>query len=112
MPTSIAVTTFKVDVTPPVGHWICGGLLEEAHQIHTKLWLRGVVLSANQTRYLIASIDFCELVGPSHQRLKAALAAGAGIPLEQVTVHSTHVHDAPLIHEQCHETLQHYQPAS
>ncbi|MCC7351494.1 MAG: hypothetical protein IT446_13090 [Phycisphaerales bacterium] len=102
----VALTTFKVDVTPPVGGYLCGGFHERSIGVETALLLRGVIISANGSRYILAGIDFCYLVGRSQRRLIEAMAAGAGVPADQVSLHSNHVHDAPLIDEESHEYIE------
>ncbi|MCC6422006.1 MAG: hypothetical protein IT447_00865 [Phycisphaerales bacterium] len=108
MTDQVALTTFKVDVTPPVGGYLCGGLHVQsvAVGVETPLYLRGVVVSANGSRYILAGIDYCYLVGRSQRRLVEALAAGAKVSADQVSLHSNHVHDAPLIDEEAHERIE------
>lgn len=102
---AFSIRTFKVNVTPPVGDYLCGGMNQPSLGVETPLFLRGLILSTNETRYAIAVVDFCYLAGRSHQRLQKALAEAACIPDAQVTLHSTHVHDAPLINEEAHELI-------
>lgn len=102
--------TFRVDVTPPVGTYLCGGLHDRSVGVETPLWLRGIVLSTAETRYVVACIDFCYLVGRSQARLIEALAEGARVPAGQVVVQSNHLHDAPLIDEEAHALVAEYSP--
>lgn len=101
---------FYVDVTPPIGDYLCGGFHQTSIALETQLSLRGIVLSANDTHYVAACIDYCYLVGRSQARLEDALAAGAGIPAAQVALHSNHVHDAPLINEEMGEVMRDHVP--
>jgi len=103
-----AVTTFKVEVTPPVGGYLCGGFHEQSVGVETPLYLRGAVVSANGTRYVLACVDYCYLVGRSQRRLIEAVAAGANVPAGRVSLHSNHVHDAPLIDEEAHERIERF----
>lgn len=103
-----SVRTFKIDVTPPLGDYLCGGLHETSQGIETPLYLRGVVISANSTKYVLGCVDYCYLRGRSHDRYVESLAAAAGVPVNQVVLHSNHVHDAPLIDEEGHATVEQY----
>src|SRR5687768_4745586 len=88
--------TFRVDVTPPVGDYVCGGLSGPSIGVETPLELRGVLLEADAERCAIVVVDYCYLCGRSHRRLVDAVAKAAGLPPGRVAVHANHVHDAPL----------------
>jgi hypothetical protein len=106
----ITIRTFEVDVTPEVGDYVCGGLQGRSIATESSLLLRGLILEQDGQRAVIGAIDYCYTCGKSHQRLESALAEGAGVPVEQVTVHSNHVHDAPLLYEEVHELFAHVTP--
>jgi len=106
--TNLRLHTFAVDVTPPTGDYLCGGLHGRSTGVESHLWLRGMIFDTGDMRCIIASIDFCYLAGRSHARLVDAIASAANISESQVTVHSTHAHDAPLIDEEAHGILQRY----
>lgn len=107
---ALVLHPFKVDVTPPVGGYLCGGLHDRSLSIETPIYLRGLVLSSGSTRYVVAAIDYCYLCGRSYQRLLEVLAEGACTPVENVTVHANHLHDAPLIDEEPHRLVEEYCP--
>ena len=69
--------TFAVDVTPPLGDYLCGGLHGRSVGVESPLWLRGLIFDAPGLRCVVASIEFCYLVGRSHERLLAAIADAA-----------------------------------
>jgi hypothetical protein len=97
---------FYIDVTPPVGGYLCGGLhTEPAIGVETPLFLRGLVLEQEARRYILASVEYCYLCGRSYERMIAALSATSGVSPEQVTLHSVHTHDAPLINEEAHHLV-------
>ncbi|MCC7192483.1 MAG: hypothetical protein IT444_06830 [Phycisphaeraceae bacterium] len=105
----LTARTFLVDVTPPVGGYLCGGLHTlPSLGIEQTLSLRGMILDTGGSRVVIAAVEFCYLCGRSHQRLIETLAEAADVPTSHVTVHSVHTHDAPLIYEEVHHL---YQPA-
>jgi hypothetical protein len=96
---------FKVDVTPPIGDYLCGGLHDTSVAVESPLFLRGLVIVEGAQRYVLANIDFCYLCGRSQQRFVEALAAGAEVPVAHAVLHSNHVHDAPLIDEEAASLL-------
>jgi hypothetical protein len=107
---STSLHTFKIEVTPPVGGYLCGGEEMPTVGVETPLYLRGLIISTNGTRYVLACVDFCYLSGKSQRRFEEAIAAGAGVPTSQITLHSTHVHCAPLIDEELHAIIERYAP--
>lgn len=98
--------TFRVDVTPPIGDYLCGGLHTTSIGVEQRIDLRGMVLTHGGTRYVLAVIDFCYLCGRSNDRLHRALADAAGVPVSQVVACSNHIHDVPLIDEEPHAIVQ------
>lgn len=96
-----------MDVTPPIGIYVCGGLYDRAVGVEEPLEIRGLIFesSATDERCAIAVIDYCYLCGRSHRRMVQAIARGAGLPETHVSVHANHVHDAPLINEEVHATF-------
>ncbi len=90
--------TFKVDCTPPAGGKIGFGIDNTtATGVRDPLWLRGFVLAANDTRYVVASLDYTGLMNSAHDLLVGALARAVEIAPHQVVLHCVHQHDAPLI---------------
>jgi hypothetical protein len=103
-------TSFKVNVTPPMGLHLCGGYLPPASKLISDNWLRGLVIQDAGQRYVIAGIDYCYLIGKSHTRMEEALAKGAGTTRANATMNANHAHAAPMITEEAHETLRAYNP--
>ena len=101
----LSIQTFSVDVTPPVGDYLCGGPRGISIGVETPLWLRGIIFDDGQARCLIASIEYCYLVGSSYARLLEAMARGAALATTQVTLHATHIHDAPVIDEDAQKVV-------
>lgn len=107
---------FKVDVTPPVGEYLCGGLHGKSTGIEQRIHLRGGVLTeldaagAVRERVAIAVVDYCYICGRSQRRIEEALARGAGVPATKAAVQSNHVHDVPLIDEEAHALMDAYTP--
>jgi hypothetical protein len=102
---AITLRTFEIDVTPPVGSYLCGGFHPPAVGYESPLFLRGAILSDGRTSVVLAAVDYVYLVARSQQRLIDAIAQGADVPPTHVAVHSNHVHAAPLIDEEHHEVV-------
>jgi hypothetical protein len=87
---------FASDVTPPIGHPLCGGWTKPAAAIGQPLVLKGIVLDDGTTRCVIAAMDWCVLRGAAFDLFRNKMAAAAGIPAARVAVQTTHTHSAPI----------------
>ncbi len=107
----IDLYTFKVNVTPPIGHYLCGGLGAPMLEFGDPLYLRGWVLKSDSRCCVIASIDYCYMIGRSQWRFEQALAEAAGTAREHVVIQATHAHNAPLVNEEAHAILAEFDPS-
>ena len=60
------------------------------------LLAKGVVISDGSTRYVLCSLDYCELRLGAHDLFRRTIANALGVNELQIEVHSIHPHDAPL----------------
>ena len=88
-------SSFKTDVTPPVG--VCSGFGAGAATIRDPLFARGIILDDMSIRIVLVSLDYCVLVHSAYEQLRTALAKAAGTPIDRVIIHCIHQHDAPLV---------------
>jgi hypothetical protein len=87
---------FASDVTPPIGHPLCGGWIKPVDEILQPLVLKGIVLDDGKTRCVIASMDWCVLQGAAFDMFRNKMALAGGVPVTQVAVQTTHTHSAPI----------------
>jgi hypothetical protein len=87
---------FASDVTPPIGHPLCGGWIKPAATIGQPLVLKGIVLDDGKTRCVIAAMDWCVLRGAAFDLFRNRMAAAAGVPAARVAIQTTHTHSAPI----------------
>ena len=97
MAAPLYISSFRADVTPPIGAPLCGGAVEPAKEITDPLTARGLVLfPKGQDPIVLCAVDW---VGIAHEGLDAwrgALAEAVGTPVDRVEVHCLHQHDAPF----------------
>jgi hypothetical protein len=98
--------SFQVDVSPPIGHALCGGLAPPARGQRDPLFARGLILDDGKTRVLTCAVDYCCLVGEAHRQVVRVLARGAGIAPGCVALHTVHQHDAPYVHLEAEPLLK------
>lgn len=89
------IATFSADVTPPLGHALCGGMVAPAARIGDPLSARGVVLWGSGDPVVIAVIDWTELRNDAYQRWRSELARAAGTTPSRILLSCVHQHDAP-----------------
>jgi hypothetical protein len=95
MPT-FRLATFSCDVTPPIGHPLCGGWIDPVKSVDDPLEARGVVLLGSDGPIVLAAVDWCELRNDSYEQFRHFLAEAAGTDAERVAVQCLHQHDAPM----------------
>jgi hypothetical protein len=102
----LRMASFRVDVTPPIGHSLCGGLVPSARAVRDPLFARGLILDDGKTRVVLCAVDFCEIVGAAHRRVCRALAQGADTSARHIALHTVHQHDAPYIFREAEPLLK------
>ena len=100
------LATFSVDVTPPVGHPCMGGGIAPVREVADPLFAKGFVLTGGDRPWVLVSFDWCEIRGTAFEKWRRGLAEAAGTLPERVMVHSTHVHDAPVMDEDAERLLR------
>ena len=93
---ALHLATFAVDVTPPVGHPLCGGWIEPVRGIDDPLKALGVVLLGQGKPVVICVFDWVALRNDAHLAVRTALAEAAHTTVDHVTVHAVHPHNAPF----------------
>ena len=95
-PATLSLSTFKADITVPLGHPLMGGGIAPARKIEGPLEALGFVLCGGGKPVVVCVLDWCEVRNDAHARWRQALADAAGTVPERVLVSSVHQHDAPI----------------
>ncbi|MFO0845120.1 MAG: hypothetical protein U0797_22490 [Gemmataceae bacterium] len=103
---SLHLATFTCDVTPPLGHPLCGGWIEPARAVDDPLKAVGVVLLGAGAPVVLCAVDWCGLRNEAHQTWREALAKAAHTTSERVAVHCVHPHDAPFADTQAQKLIE------
>ncbi len=89
------IALFSADITPPLGHPLCGGMVAPAARIADRLSARGIVLWGAAEPVVVAALDWTELRNEAYDAWRDALAAAAGTTRRRVLLSCVHQHDAP-----------------
>ncbi len=96
MVSGLLIACFLADVTPPIGHPLCGGLVPPVKCVVDPLEARGLVLLGAGRPIVICAVDWCEIHNDAQDRWRTVLAEAAGTVPQRVMVATIHQHDAPL----------------
>lgn len=99
----LQVGVFRVDATPPLGEPLIWDTLLK--QVDDPLWAKGIVLQSGRQRFVLCTLDWCELCNESYADFCAVLAKAAGTAPGRVLVHCVHQHTAPYADRSAHRLL-------
>jgi len=93
---ALHLTTFTADVTPPIGHPLCGGWIEPVKGVDDPLYAIGVILLGMGRPVVLCAVDWCGLRNDANKAWRDALAKATHTVPENVAVHCVHPHNAPF----------------
>jgi hypothetical protein len=93
---ALHLATFACDVTPPLGHPLCGGWIEPARAVDDPLRALGVILLGMGRPVVLCAVDWCGIRNDAHLLWRQTLAEATHTVPENVAVHCVHPHDAPF----------------
>jgi len=91
----LAISTFSVDATPPLGAPLEMGACKPAREIVDPLSARGVVLRNAGAPIVLVAVDWVGIANAGQQEWRSAPAEAAGTTPDRVVVRTLHQHDAP-----------------
>src|SRR5262245_49124759 len=103
---ALHLATFSADVTPPLGHPLCGGWIAPVRDFDDPLLARGVVLLGMGQPVVLCAVDWCGLRNEAHERWRQALARAAHTVPARVAVHCVHQHNAPFADVEAERLIQ------
>jgi hypothetical protein len=89
------LTTFRADVTPPIGHPLCAGWMPPAVGMADPLHALGLVLFGEGAPVVLVALDWCEISNRSHIQWRERIAAAVGTKPDRVAVQCVHPHCTP-----------------
>ncbi|MEZ6129824.1 MAG: hypothetical protein R3C59_14165 [Planctomycetaceae bacterium] len=93
---NLHIGTFRYDVTPPMGHSLCGGWIKPVVDVDDPLEAIGYVLLGAGKPIVVCVVDWTGLLNNAHVQWRQALAEAAETTIDRVTVHCVHQHNAPF----------------
>ncbi len=93
----LQIAPFRFEVTPPVGHPLCGGWIKPVVEVEDGLEAIGFVLLGAGKPIVICVVDWTGILNEAHVAWRNALAEAAGTTPDRVAVQCVHQHDAPFV---------------
>jgi len=93
----LRIAPFRYDVTPPLGHPLCGGWITPVKSVDDALEAIGFVILGAGDPIVICAVDWTGLLNDAHIQWRTALAEAAGTTPDRVAVQCVHQHDAPFV---------------
>ncbi len=100
------LATFSCDVTPPVGHPLCGGWITEVRGVDDPQKALGVVLLGQGDPIVLVAVDWCGLRNDAHLAFREAIAKAVHTSANRVAVHCVHQHNAPFADVEAEKLIQ------
>jgi len=92
----LSIAPFRFDVTPPMGHSLCGGWITPVTGVDDPLEAIGFVLRGAGQPVVVCAVDWTGLLNSAHVAWRTALAEAAGTTPDRVAVQCVHQHNAPF----------------
>jgi hypothetical protein len=91
------LAAFRFDVTPPIGHSLCGGWIKPVSAYDDPLEAIGYVLLGAGKPVVFCAVDWTGILNEAHLRWRTTLAEAAGTTPDRVALHCVHQHNAPFV---------------
>jgi hypothetical protein len=92
---SLQLASFRLEVTPPIGHPLCAGWVPPAAGIADPLYCGGVILLGDGAPVVLCAIDWCEISNRSYHLFQRKIADAVGTEPNRVAIHCMHPHCTP-----------------
>jgi hypothetical protein len=93
---SLHLAPVRFDVTPPMGHSLCGGWIKPVVGYDDPQEAIGFVLLGAGKPIVLCAVDWTGILNSAHVQWRTALAEACGTTPERVAVQCVHQHNAPF----------------
>jgi hypothetical protein len=107
-PPKLSVSTFAIEITPPIGHPCMGGGVEPVKEIVDPLFAHGFVLSGLGKPVAFVALDWCEIRNGAYELFRDRIAQAVATDPVSVMLCALHQHDAPIADLEAQQILEKY----
>jgi hypothetical protein len=104
-----ALSTFVIEITPPIGHPCMGGGVEPVKEIVDPLFAHGFVLSGLGKPVAFVALDWCEIRNGAYELFRDRIAQEVATDPVRVMLCALHQHDAPIADLEAQQILDRHQ---
>jgi hypothetical protein len=90
----LKIATFRCDVTPPMGHSLCGGWIKPVLAVDDPLEAIGVVILGADAPIVLCAVDWTGILNSAYRKWCETIATAVGTTPDRVAVQCVHQHDA------------------
>jgi hypothetical protein len=94
---NLHLATFRIDVSPPEGHGLCGGWIKPVVGYDDPEEAIGFVMLGAGKPIVICAVDWTGILNEAHVEWRTVLAQAAGTTPDRVAVQCVHQHNAPFV---------------
>lgn len=103
---SLRLSTFTVEVTPPIGHPCMGGGVAPVKEILDPLYAVGFTLTGLGKPIVFVAMDWCEIRNGSYDLIRQTIAQAVATEPVRVMLTALHQHDAPIADREAQQLLE------
>lgn len=94
---ALKMASFRVDVSPPMDHPLCGGWIKPVVGMDDSEEAIGLVITGAGDPIVLVAVDWTGILNTSHLRWRQVLAQASGTTPDRVAVQCVHQHNAPFV---------------
>jgi hypothetical protein len=102
----LRLSTFIVEITPPLGHPCMGGGIAPAKEIVDPLFAHGFILQGVGKPMAMVALDWCEVRNGAYELFRDKIANAINTDPVRVMLCSLHQHDAPIADLEAQQLLE------
>jgi hypothetical protein len=102
----LRLSTFVVEITPPLGHPCMGGGIAPAKEIVDPLFTHGFILQGLGKPVALVALDWCEVRNGAYDLFRERIAKAIDTDPVRVMLCSLHQHDAPIADLEAQQLLE------
>jgi hypothetical protein len=105
-PAQPRLSTFSIEITPPIGHPCMGGGVAPVKEIVDPLFAHGFVLMGLDKPVAFVALDWCEVRNGAYDLFRVKIARAIGTEPVRILLCALHQHDAPIVDLEAQQMLE------
>lgn len=94
---ALKLASFRVDVSPPMNHPLCGGWIKPVVGMDDAEEAIGLIITGAGDPIVLVAVDWTGILNSAHRQWRTVVAQAAGTTPDRVAVQCVHQHNAPFV---------------